>query len=156
MTQDLFPEIQAAVKALENQITVTESEIVKMKESISEKKKLVRGWRKAVAAVSPRAPWMDQRVRQVLCESARRIGVNRNACHRYKPRRCGAIRHAPDVGRVEPTKRATQMVPCFMGRRFCACVPKSISVQTSLRRKRPPQGWPRSLNLLVGGTRIVV
>jgi hypothetical protein len=55
MTQDLFPEIQAAVKALENQITVTESEIVKMKESISEKKKLVRGWRKAVAAVSPRA-----------------------------------------------------------------------------------------------------
>jgi len=38
MTQDLFPEIQAAVKALENQITVTESEIVKMKESISEKK----------------------------------------------------------------------------------------------------------------------
>jgi len=37
MTQDLFPEIQAAVKALENQITVTESEIVKMKESISEK-----------------------------------------------------------------------------------------------------------------------
>ncbi len=53
MTQDLFPEIQAAVKALENQITVTESEIVKMKESISEKKRLVRAWRKAVAAVNP-------------------------------------------------------------------------------------------------------
>ena len=55
MTQDLFPEIKAAVKALENQITVTESEIVKMKELISEKKKLVRVWRKAVAAVSPKA-----------------------------------------------------------------------------------------------------
>src|SRR5258706_13205980 len=54
MTQDLFPEIQAAVKALENQITVTESEIVKMKESISETKRLIRAWRKAVAAVNPK------------------------------------------------------------------------------------------------------
>jgi len=54
MTQDLFPEIQAAVKALENQITVTESEIVKMKESISEKRRLVRAWPKAVAAVNPK------------------------------------------------------------------------------------------------------
>lgn len=69
MTQDLFPEIQAAVKALENQITVTELEIVKMKELISEKKKLVRAWRKAVAAVSPKAGSKKKKVLPVLASA---------------------------------------------------------------------------------------
>ena len=69
MTQDLFPEIQAAVKALENQITVTESEIVKMKESISETKRLVRAWRKAVAAVNPKAGIKKKRAVPVLASA---------------------------------------------------------------------------------------
>lgn len=53
MTQGLFPEVQAATAALEQRITLTESEIAEMKESISEKKKLVKGWKKAIAAVNP-------------------------------------------------------------------------------------------------------
>jgi hypothetical protein len=53
MTQELFPEIEAAVKALENQITATETEIGDMKKAISDKKQLVRSWRKAVTAVNP-------------------------------------------------------------------------------------------------------
>jgi hypothetical protein len=62
MTQESFPEIQAAVKALEKQITVTESEIGQMKDSITEKKKLVRAWRKAVGAVSPKTGTKKKRV----------------------------------------------------------------------------------------------
>ncbi len=69
MTQEFFPEIQAAVKALEQQISVTESEIVKMKESITEKKTLVRAWRKAVAAVSPKAGSKKKRVLPVLASA---------------------------------------------------------------------------------------
>jgi hypothetical protein len=53
MTQAVFPEVQAATAALEQRISMTESEITQMKESISEKKKLVKGWRKAIAAVNP-------------------------------------------------------------------------------------------------------
>jgi hypothetical protein len=55
MTQEFFPEIQAATQALEKQIALTETEITQMKETMAGKKRLVRGWRKAIAAVSPRA-----------------------------------------------------------------------------------------------------
>src|SRR5262249_13026129 len=46
MTQTTFPEIQAAADALESRITITETEIAEMKESIKAKKALVRSWRK--------------------------------------------------------------------------------------------------------------
>jgi hypothetical protein len=42
MTQELFPEIQAAVKALENQITTTETEMEEMKNALVDKRQLVR------------------------------------------------------------------------------------------------------------------
>jgi uncharacterized small protein (DUF1192 family) len=53
MTQETFPEILAVTHALEKQIALTESEIAQMKAAITEKKQLVRGWRKAIAAVRP-------------------------------------------------------------------------------------------------------
>lgn len=56
MNQQLFPEIQAATEAMEKRIAITEAEIVEMKESITAKKQLVRAWRKAVAAVTPKEP----------------------------------------------------------------------------------------------------
>ena len=54
MTQETFPEIQAATQAMEKQISLTEAEIDQMKENIASKKQLVRGWRKAIVAVSPK------------------------------------------------------------------------------------------------------
>ena len=54
MTQEIFPEIQAAAAALEKQIALTETEILQIKETIAVKKRLVRSWQKAVAAVSPK------------------------------------------------------------------------------------------------------
>ena len=54
MTQEVFPEIQAATQALEKQIAVTEAEINQMKATIGTKQDLVRGRRKAIAAVSPK------------------------------------------------------------------------------------------------------
>ena len=54
MTQEVFPEIHAATQALEQRISLTESEIAQMKEAITEKKRLIKGWRKAIAAVSPK------------------------------------------------------------------------------------------------------
>jgi hypothetical protein len=53
MTQQIFPEVQAAAEALERQIAATEAEIAEMKEAIASKKHLVRAWRKAVSAVAP-------------------------------------------------------------------------------------------------------
>jgi hypothetical protein len=53
MTQEVFPEIQAATAALEKQIALTEAEIAQMKIAITSKKQLVRAWRKAVSAVAP-------------------------------------------------------------------------------------------------------
>ena len=43
MTQETFPEIQAATQALEKQITLTETEIDQLKEAIARLKQLVRG-----------------------------------------------------------------------------------------------------------------
>ena len=54
MTQTTFPEIQAAAEALESRIGLTEAEITQMKEDIKEKKGLVRAWRKALAAFTPK------------------------------------------------------------------------------------------------------
>jgi hypothetical protein len=47
MTQETFPKIQAATQALEKQITLNETEIDQMNETINSKKQLLRGWRKA-------------------------------------------------------------------------------------------------------------
>ncbi len=55
MTQTTFPEIQAAVEALESRIALTEQEIAQMKEDLKAKKGLVKSWRKAVSAFGPRA-----------------------------------------------------------------------------------------------------
>jgi hypothetical protein len=52
--QEIFPEIQAATEALETRIRLTESEIAEMKDSLKKKKTLVRAWRKALSAFSPR------------------------------------------------------------------------------------------------------
>jgi FtsZ-binding cell division protein ZapB len=61
MTQEVFPEIQAAKQALENQIALTQTEIDQMKETIASKKQLVKGWRKAIAAVNPRPAGMKKK-----------------------------------------------------------------------------------------------
>ena len=54
MSQTVFPEIQAAAEALEARIALTETEIAQMKDSIKAKKELVRSWRKALGAFTPR------------------------------------------------------------------------------------------------------
>lgn len=54
MTQEVFPEIQAAAQALEKRIELTEGEIAQMKETVAAKKQLVRGWKKAIAAFNPK------------------------------------------------------------------------------------------------------
>jgi hypothetical protein len=54
MTQESFPEIQAAAEALESRLSITQSEIAEMKESIKTKKAFVRTWQKALATISPR------------------------------------------------------------------------------------------------------
>ena len=53
MTQEIFPEITAAVDALQERIRLTEAEVAQMKEGIAAKKQQLRAWRKAVAAVVP-------------------------------------------------------------------------------------------------------
>jgi len=54
MTQETFPEIQAATQALEKRIATTEAEIAQMKEVVAGKKQLVRAWRKAVFSINPK------------------------------------------------------------------------------------------------------
>lgn len=54
MSQTVFPEIQAAAEALETRITLTQTEIDQMKESIKAKKELIRSWRKALGAFTPK------------------------------------------------------------------------------------------------------
>ncbi len=61
MTQEIFPEIQAATEALEKQIALTETEIDQMKETIASKKQLVKGWRKAISAVVPKPAGQKKR-----------------------------------------------------------------------------------------------
>ena len=54
MTQEAFPDIQAAAEALQARIALTETEIAQMKEAIATKNEQLRSWRKAVAAFSPK------------------------------------------------------------------------------------------------------
>jgi hypothetical protein len=54
MTQTTFPEIQAATEALEKRVALTEAEITQTKEELKAKKALVKSWRKALAAFTPR------------------------------------------------------------------------------------------------------
>lgn len=54
MTQEVFPEIQAATEALKARIALTETEVAQMKDGIKAKRELLRSWRKALAAFSPR------------------------------------------------------------------------------------------------------
>jgi hypothetical protein len=53
MTQETFPEIQAATEALLKRIAITESEVGQMKDELAAKKLLIRSWRKALGAFSP-------------------------------------------------------------------------------------------------------
>jgi hypothetical protein len=53
MTQEVFPEIQAAAEALEKRIALTEKEVEQMKEDIAARKKFLRSWRKALSAFAP-------------------------------------------------------------------------------------------------------
>jgi hypothetical protein len=52
MTQEVFPEIQAATQALQQRIALTESEVTRLKETLTEKKRLIKGWKKAISAVT--------------------------------------------------------------------------------------------------------
>jgi hypothetical protein len=54
MTQTTFPEIQAATEALEKRVALTEAEIAQMKEDLKAKKALVKSWKKALVAFTPR------------------------------------------------------------------------------------------------------
>ena len=54
MTQDVFPEIQAATEALESRIAITDGEVSRLKEEIASKRLLLRTWRKALATFNPR------------------------------------------------------------------------------------------------------
>jgi hypothetical protein len=65
MTQETFPEVQAATKALEQRIAATEVEINEMKEDIAGRKQLVRAWRKAISAVNPKPPGQKQKAAAV-------------------------------------------------------------------------------------------
>ena len=47
MTQEVFPEIHAATAALEKRIFLTEAEVDQMQEAVTEKKRLIQGWKKA-------------------------------------------------------------------------------------------------------------
>ena len=46
MTQEIFPEIQAAAEALKTRIALTETEVAQMKDGIKAKRELLRSWRK--------------------------------------------------------------------------------------------------------------
>ena len=54
MTQDVFPEIQAATEALESRIAITDGEVSRLKEEIAAKRLLLRTWRKALATFNPK------------------------------------------------------------------------------------------------------
>jgi len=54
MTQEIFPEIQAATEALKTRIALTETEVAQMKDGIKAKRELLRSWRKALSAFSPK------------------------------------------------------------------------------------------------------
>jgi hypothetical protein len=61
MTQEIFPEIQAATEALKTRIALTETEVAEMKDGIKAKRELLRSWRKALGAFSPKRPASKKR-----------------------------------------------------------------------------------------------
>lgn len=62
MTQDTFPEIQAATQALEKRIALTEAEVAQMKEGVKARKAMLRSWRKALVAFNPKRGASKKRV----------------------------------------------------------------------------------------------
>jgi len=56
MTEEHFPEIQAATEALEARIALTEAEVFAMKEGIKQRQRLIRSWYKALDAFHPSTP----------------------------------------------------------------------------------------------------
>jgi hypothetical protein len=62
MTQEIFPEIQAATEALKARIALTETEVAQMKDGIKAKRELLRSWRKALAAFNPKRPASKKRL----------------------------------------------------------------------------------------------
>jgi len=61
MTQEVFPEIQAATDALKSRIALTETEVAEMKQGIKTKRDQLRSWRKALAAFCPKRPATKKR-----------------------------------------------------------------------------------------------
>jgi hypothetical protein len=61
MTQEIFPEIQAATEALKIRIALTETEVAQMRDGIKAKRELLRSRRKALAAFSPKRPVSKKR-----------------------------------------------------------------------------------------------
>jgi DNA/RNA-binding domain of Phe-tRNA-synthetase-like protein len=61
VTQETFPEIQAATEALKSRILITEAEVAKMKDGIKANRELLRSWRKALAAFNPKKPSAKKR-----------------------------------------------------------------------------------------------
>jgi septal ring factor EnvC (AmiA/AmiB activator) len=61
MTQEIFPEIQAATEALKSRIALTETEVAEMKQGIKSKRQQLRSWSKALAAFSPKRPAVKKR-----------------------------------------------------------------------------------------------
>jgi hypothetical protein len=61
LTQELFPEIQAAAEALEKRIAMTENEVEEMKGGIKMRRLLLRSWRKALSAFAPKGAQPKQR-----------------------------------------------------------------------------------------------
>ena len=62
MSQEIFPEIQAATEAMEKRIALTEAEIEQLKDSISSKRQLARALRKALTAVAPKESTRKKKV----------------------------------------------------------------------------------------------
>lgn len=54
MMQNMLPEIESATEALQRRIVITEAELSEIKQTLSEKKALLRTCRKALATFSPK------------------------------------------------------------------------------------------------------
>jgi hypothetical protein len=63
MTQEVFPEVQAATQALEKQIALTDGDRSDETDDDGQKQ-LIRGWRKAISAVNPKQPSQNKRAAQ--------------------------------------------------------------------------------------------
>ena len=75
MTQEIFPEIQAATEALKTRIALTETEVAQMKDGIKAKRELLRSWRKALSAFSPKRVAPKKRAEGFPTEICRPISL---------------------------------------------------------------------------------